>query len=145
MKIREIAVKEVYCVKPEATLSEVAALMRDHGVGVMPVCEGKKLVGIITDRDIVITCAAMGSTATQCKAKDFMTKNPKTVSPDVDLEQAAKMMAGEQIRRLPVIEGDKLVGILSLGDISLALKSDDKLVADTLRKISTPTKSARSH
>jgi len=145
MKIREIAVKEVYCANPEATLSEVAAMMRDHSVGAIPVCEGKKLVVIITDRDIVITCAAMGGNATQCKAKEFMSKNYRTVSPDADLEQAAKIMAEEQVRRLPVIEGDKLVGILSLGDISLALKDNDKLVADTLRKISTPTKGARSH
>jgi CBS domain-containing protein len=144
MKIREIAAKEVYCASPEATLREVASLMREHDIGAMPVCEGKKLVGIITDRDIVITCAAMGNSSLDCKAKDFMKKNPKTVSLDTDLEEAAKIMAEEQIRRLPVLGGDRVVGILSLGDLALALRDNDKLVADTLRKISTPPASIRA-
>ena len=138
MKVREIAVKEVYCASPNDTLSEVANLMRQHDVGVMPVCEGKKLVGIITDRDIVITCAAMGKGSLDCKASDFMNKKLKTVSLDTNLEQAAKIMADEQVRRLPVVGGDNLIGILSLGDVALAIRDDDKLVADTLRKISTP-------
>lgn len=143
MKIRDIAVKEVYCVGSGATLSEVAAMMRDHDVGVMPVCEGKRLLGLITDRDIVVTCAAMGNSATQCKARDFMTKSLKTISPDLDLEQAGRIMAENQVRRLPVVEGDQLVGMLSLGDVSLALKDKDKLVADILRRISSPKKGAK--
>lgn len=145
MKIREIAIKEVHCASPEASLNTIATMMRIHGVGVLPICEDKRLVGIITDRDIVVTCAAMDFGLRECKAKDFMTKNPRTISPDMDLEQAANIMAEEQVRRLPVVEGDKLVGMLSLGDISLALQDNDKLVADTLRQISTPTKGATSH
>jgi CBS domain-containing protein len=143
MKVKEVALKEVYCAEPESTLSEVAAMMRDRDVGVMPVCEGKKLLGLITDRDIVVTCAARGNMATQCKAKDFMSKNLKTASPDLDLEQAAKIMAENQVRRLPVVERDQIIGMLSLGDVSLALKNKDKLIADTLRRISTPTKTRK--
>lgn len=143
MKVKEVALKEVYCARPESTLSEVAAMMRDHDVGVMPVCEDKKLLGLITDRDIVVTCAAMGSSATQCKAKDFMSRNLKTASPDSDMEQAAELMAGNQVRRLPVVEGDQIVGMLSLGDVSLALRNSDKLIADTLRRISMPTKTRK--
>ncbi len=145
MKIRDIALKEVKCASPENSLHEVASMMRDYGVGVMPVCEGKKLVGMITDRDMVITCLAKGNDAKKCKAKDFMTKNPRSISPDTDLEEAARIMADEQVRRLPVTEAGNLVGILSLGDISRALMTNDKLIADTLRKISMPTQSPKSH
>ncbi len=145
MKISDIAIKEVKCISPNATLHDVATAMRDYGVGVIPVCEGDKLIGLITDRDIVITCLAMGNDGNTCKASDFMTKNPRSVMPDMDLEEAARIMANEQVRRLPVTEGNNLVGMLSLGDISQALKGNDKLIADTLRKISTPTRSSKTH
>ena len=136
---RKRSLGKVYRASPEMPLREVAGLMREHDVGAMPVCEDNKLVGIITDRDIVITCAAMGNSSLDCKAKDFMNKKPITVPLNTTLEQAAKIMAEEQVRRLPVMEGDRVVGILSLGDIALALQDNDRLVADTLRKISTPT------
>jgi CBS domain-containing protein len=138
MKVREVAVREVIRARPEATLREVAALMRDSDVGSMPICEGTRLVGMITDRDIVITCAAMGNSSLDCQAQNFMRKNPITVSLDASLEEAAKIMAEKQVRRLPVLGGDRVVGILSLGDLALALAGNDKLVANTLRRISTP-------
>jgi len=145
MKVKDIAMKQVVCSSPDMSLSEIASMMRDNGVGVIPVCEGIRLVGIITDRDIVITCAARGGNASKCQARDFMTKNPRTVNPETSLEEAAKIMADEQVRRLPVVESEELRGMLSLGDISLALEGNDRLVAETLRKISTPTRGDKSH
>ncbi len=121
------------------SLNEIASMMKRHGVGAMLVCDGDKLVGMITDRDIVISCVAAGMDAVACQAKEFMTSNPITVTPERDLEEAARVMAREQVRRLPVVEEGCLVGMLSLGDIAMALPGNDSLVAETLRKISTPT------
>lgn len=138
MKVRDIALKEVHCANPSTNLAHIAAMMKRHNVGAIPVCEGKRLVGIITDRDLVITCIASDLEANKCPAREFMTSHPVTVTPDTNLEDAAKLMGKEQVHRLPVMEGDDLVGILSLGDIAMALK-DDALVAETLRRISLPT------
>jgi len=139
MKVRDIAIKETYCASPTASLSEIASMMKRHGIGAMPVCDGDKLVGMITDRDIVVSCVAAGMDATSCKTREFMTSNLIAVTPETDLEEAAKMMAREQVRRLPVVEEGCLVGMLSLGDIATALPGNDSLVAETLRRISTPT------
>ncbi len=144
MKVRDIAMKDTYCASPTMSLNEIASMMKRHGVGAMPVCDGDKLVGMITDRDIVISCVAAGMDAVACQAKEFMTSNPITVTPDSDLEEAARVMAREQVRRLPVVEEGCLVGMLSLGDIATALPGNDSLVAETLRKISTPTQAVRS-
>ncbi len=143
MKARDIGTREVHCAAPDANLGEVASMMKRHGVGAMPICEGDTLTGIITDRDIAVGCVAAGSAPADCQAREFMTSNPITVSADTDVEEAARIMAREQVRRLPVVEGDRMVGILSLGDIAAALPDNENLVADTLRKVSTPTQVAR--
>lgn len=144
MKVGDIAMRETYCASPTMSLNEIASMMKRHGVGAMPVCDGDELVGMITDRDIVISCVAAGMGAAACQAKEFMTSNPITVTPESDLEEVARVMAREQVRRLPVIEEGCLVGMLSLGDISMALQGNDSLVAETLRKISTPTQAVPS-
>ncbi len=139
MKVKEIAMKETYCASPTMNLTEIASMMKRHGVGAMPVCDAFKVVGMITDRDIVISCVAANMNASACQVKEFMTSNPVTISPDTDVEEAARIMSREQVRRLPVVEEDCLVGMLSLGDVSMALQANDSLLAQTLRKISTPT------
>lgn len=137
MKVKDIGLKEVYCAEPSSNLAEVAALMKRHNVGAVPICEGGSLLGMITDRDMVLSCMAADMQPDQCRAREFMTSSPVTVSSDNDLEEAAKMMGQEQLRRLPVVDAGRLVGIVSLGDVSAALK-DDRLLAETLRKISEP-------
>ncbi len=139
MKVRELGIKEVHYATPAMGLNEVASMMKRHGVGVLPVCDDSKLVGVITDRDIVISCVAASMDVKACQVREFMTSNPITVTPDMDIEEAARIMGKEQVHRLPVVEGDKLVGMLSLGDIAIALLGNDSLVAETLRRISTPT------
>jgi CBS domain-containing protein len=138
MRISDIAIKEVFCAKPDNSLNDVAAMMKRHNVGVIPVCEGTKLVGVITDRDMIIGCMAAGMDPTRCKAKEFMTFNPVFVNPDTDIEEAARIMGKEQIHRLPVVDNGKLVGLISLGDVSIALMKNSNLIADTLRRISMP-------
>lgn len=139
MKVKDVGIKDVHCANPSMSFSEIASMMKRHNVGVIPVCEGKKLMGMLTDRDLVISCMAADMNPKECKAREFMTSNPITVAPDTNLEEAARIMGQEQIHRLPVIEAGNLVGMISLGDVSMALSDDDRLVADTLRKISTPT------
>jgi CBS domain-containing protein len=138
MRISDIAIKEVFCAKPDNSLSEIATLMRRHNVGVIPICEGPKLVGIITDRDMVVGCMAAGMDSTRCKAKEFMTINPVFVNPDIDIEETARIMGKEQVHRLPVVDNGKLVGLISLGDVSIALMKNSNLIAETLRRISMP-------
>ena len=136
MNVRDIGVKETYCAGPSTSLSEVAAIMKKNDIGIVPVCDGKKLLGVITDRDIVIRCVAADVNPKDCNAREFMTSPAKSVSSFTDIEEAARVMGKEQIRRLPVVEGGNLVGIISLGDIAIALNDEDALVAQTLRKIS---------
>ncbi len=141
MNVKDVGMKDVHCADPLMSLSEVASLMKRHNVGVIPVCEGRELLGILTDRDLVITCMAAEMNPQECKAREFMTSNPVTVTPETDLEEAARIMGQEQIHRLPVVEAGNLVGMISLGDLSIALSGDDSLVSETLRKISSPTHS----
>jgi len=136
MRIAEIGVKDVYCTAPTATLSEAASLMKRHGVGAVPVCEGDHLVGMLTDRDIVLSCVAAGMNPAACQVNEIMTSEPIAVNPQVELEDAAEIMAREQVRRLPLVENNRLVGMVSLGDLAVALSNSDSVVADTLRKIS---------
>lgn len=139
MKVRDLGLKEVYSIASTASLNEVAALMKRHGIGIVPVCAGDHVVGMITDRDMVVGCVSAGMNPASCQVNEFMTSEPVAVAPDMDVEEAAEIMSREQIRRLPVIKEGKLVGIISLGDVAMAL-TDDSLVAETLRRISTPIK-----
>ncbi|OXM15832.1 CBS domain-containing protein [Paenibacillus herberti] len=98
---------------------ELAVLMKEHGIGFVPIVEGDKLIGVVTDRDLVLRgygAKHPGSTA----VREVMTADPITVSPDVDAEEAAELMASRQIRRLAVVDGDgKLAGVLSIGDLAV--------------------------
>ena len=136
MRVRDIGVKETYCASPSTSLSEVAAMMNKDDIGIVPVCEGKKLLGVITDRDIVIRCVAADVNPKECNAREFMTAPAKSISSYAEIEEAAALMGREQIRRLPVVEEGNLVGMISLGDIAIALNANDALVAQTLRNIS---------
>ena len=138
MKVRDIGMKEVHCADPAMDLSEVAVMMKRHNIGAVPVCEGNKLLGMLTDRDLVISCMASDMDPKECTAREYMTAKPVTVTPDTDIEEAAKIMGKEQLRRLAVVEGGNLVGMLSIGDIAMNL-DDDFLVAETLRKVSSAT------
>jgi len=137
MKVKDIALKEVHSAAPDTTVSEAAAMMKRHGVGILPVCEDGELLGMLTDRDVVIGCVAAGMDATECRVREFMTSDPVTVGPETDVTEAVSIMGKEQVHRLPVVDNGKLVGLLSLGDLAVAL-TDSGVVADTLRRISTP-------
>ncbi|OIU72642.1 CBS domain-containing protein [Rossellomorea aquimaris] len=97
---------------------EVAVKMKEYNVGSIPIVDGDKIVGVITDRDIVTRCVAEKHPASS-KVEDIMSKELITITPDSNAAQAAKLMADKQIRRLPVVEGGRLVGVVSLGDFAI--------------------------
>ena len=124
-KIRDIMTDEIECCTLLDNIFEVAVKMKELNVGAIPIVDQEKLVGMITDRDIVIRGVAEkhpGST----KVEDIMSDNLITVSPDTSSNDAAKLMAEKQIRRLPVVEDGKLVGIVSLGDFAIHTLTDDQ-------------------
>jgi CBS domain-containing protein len=137
MKIREVMTANPRTVGPNESLQVIAGIMRDEDTGVVPVVEKGKLIGVVTDRDIVVRCVADGSF--NAKAADACSDEVITVTADMSIADAADLMAEHQIRRLPVVEGDKLVGIVSLGDIAVK-EGKDKRTGDTLEDISQGVK-----
>jgi len=137
MKVKEIGLKEVICVQANTNLAEIAAQMKRHNIGVVPVCESDRLIGIITDRDLVISCMASGVVPESCQAREFMTAHPVSVTPDTDPEEAAHIMGKEQLHRVPVVQGEKLAGMISLADLAMFLHND-ALLGETVRRISAP-------
>jgi CBS domain-containing protein len=121
--------------RPDLNASDAAALMRDLDVGVIPVAEGDQLLGLVTDRDLVLRVLAERKDPLDVRLGDIATKSPVTVSPDERLSKARDLMSEHRIRRLPVVKGEQLVGILSLGDVAQADESE-RAVGETLEEIS---------
>ncbi|AET68925.1 putative signal-transduction protein containing cAMP-binding and CBS domains [Desulfosporosinus orientis DSM 765] len=119
MKVRDVMTNRVDWVAPNASVVEIAKLMKSNDVGSIPVCEDMKVEGIITDRDIVLKVVAAGKTIESCIAKDIMNSNLVTVTPDQDVHEAADLMSQYQIRRLPVVDQGKMIGIVALGDLAV--------------------------
>ena len=141
MKIKDVMTKSVETVRPDQTLQEAASRMKSLDVGPMPVCENDRLVGMITDRDIVVRAAADGRDVRTTKVRDAMTPEVVVCSEDDDVKDAARTMKERQIRRLVVVDGQKRVaGIVSLGDIAVDT-SDEKMSGRVLEEVSKPTRS----
>jgi CBS domain-containing protein len=140
MNVSEIMTTNVATAEPDSTLEEVATMMKDENVGAIPVVDGDELVGIVTDRDIVVRCIAEGKDPSECEVEQIVTEDLETVSPDDDVRRAAEIMQRRQIRRLPVCDADgKLVGMLSLGDIAVK-QSNDGVSGETLEQVSQGVK-----
>src|SRR5688500_12159648 len=133
MQVSEVMTRSAECIRPDATLSEAAKLMRDLDVGPLPVCgDNERLVGMITDRDIVIRAMAEGHDPNQTRVESTMTPGVIYCFDDQDVSEAAELMMDRQIRRLVVLNRDKrLVGIVSLGDLAVET-GDDLLVGNAL-------------
>lgn len=132
--LRDMMTTNVDYVKPHDNVYEVALKMKEDDVGIIPVCEDGTLLGVITDRDLVVDGIAEkkpGST----KVTDVMHRNVVTANPDTTEEEAAAIMAQHQIRRLPVLENGKLVGIVSLGDLAISNTGNDE-AGEALQDIS---------
>jgi CBS domain-containing protein len=135
--------KQPTTVAPDATLGEVATLMKQEDCGSLPVVEGGRLVGIVTDRDIVVRGIAAGVDPKTQRVSKVMSSDPVTVGPEDDITAAEKKMADRQIRRLPVVEAGRLVGIIVTAQIARA--ENERVFGETLKEISEPASGRGSH
>lgn len=118
MEVRDVMTKDVVSISPDASIYEAARKMRDENIGSLLVLDHKKLVGIITDRLIALSVVAEGSDPKKARVKDFMLESEVSLAPDMDLRKAAMILQELQIRYLPVISNDEVIGILSVSDIA---------------------------
>jgi CBS domain-containing protein len=117
MRVKELMTTSVTCVKPDTSIEQVAKQMKQENVGSIPVCDDRgQVLGIITDRDIVIRSVSNDNRPKI--AKEIMTKNLVVADPNMDTHQAALLMAKYQVRRLPVVENNQIVGMLAMADIA---------------------------
>jgi CBS domain-containing protein len=119
MKVRDVMTSSVDWLTPDTSVVEVAQLMKKDDVGSIPICSENRLIGIVTDRDIVLKVVATAGNTNNISAKDIMSEDIISVSADQDVHEAANLMSRNQIRRLPVVENGKLMGILAIGDLAI--------------------------
>jgi CBS domain-containing protein len=135
-KCSEIMTKNVRTATADAALRDVASMMRDGDMGAVPVVDGGKLIGIVTDRDIVVRSVAKGSSA-DAEIREAMTTQLFTVRPDDFVFEAIRLMGDKQVRRVPVVsENGELVGIIAMADVALETE-DEREIAETLEEISS--------
>jgi len=136
--VKEIMTKDCVTVKAEASLHDAALLMREHNIGFLPVVgEGRELAGVITDRDLVIRGYA-DHQSESVTVGEIVSRNITAIPPHTTVEEAARIMAREQIRRLPVVDKGRLLGVVALGDIAIR-KVLAHEAGETLGRISLPT------
>ena len=142
MQVKDVMTRGAEVVRPDATLQEAANKMRSLDIGPLPVCDGDKVIGMLTDRDITVRATAEGLDPKQTRVREVMSKELITCLEDQDVKEAAELMQSKQIRRVPILNKDKrLVGMLSLGDLAHR-SQDSKLAGKTLEEVSTPGKSS---
>ena len=146
MQIRDVMTHSPETVDANASAIEAAAKMRELDVGSLPVCDGEKLQGLLTDRDIAIRLVAAGLDASTTKVGEIMTPGATYCFDDQTLDEAAVLMEAHQIRRLPILNrGKELIGVLSLGDLAVrtAGTEDRELADEVLNEISEPSRGRR--
>jgi len=138
MKIKDIMTRNVEIVHPDDTLQHAAQKMRERDIGFLPVYEGDQLVGVVSDRDLVLRGLAEGMSAKDTLGRDMVTSPVFSCYEDDDVKEAAKIMEKNQIRRMVVRDRNdkKVIGIVSLGD--LATNTDKKMSGDVLQSVSEP-------
>jgi CBS domain-containing protein len=141
MQVSEVMTRQVEIVSPDASLQKAAAIMEAADVGSLPVCEGRRLLGAITDRDIVIRGVATGASPVDMLVRDCMSDEISYVYEDEDVEAALERMEALQVRRLVVLDREKnLVGIVSLGDIAIEPRATDaEHLGEAITEISEPS------
>lgn len=143
MQLSEIMTTRPEVIQPDTVLQEAARLMRDLDVGAIPVCSGKRLEGMLTDRDITVRATAEGLDPRSTSAREVMTADVIHCYEDQNEEEAADIMERYQLRRLAIVNRDKqLTGIISIGDLSVKT-GRDRLAGDTLAGVSQPAQPIR--
>jgi CBS domain-containing protein len=133
-QIKDVMTSNPTTCEPQASVVDAAKVMAQEDVGSIPTVEGDRLVGVVTDRDIVIRVVAEGRDPQSVTVGDVASRDLVTVSPDEELDRALQLMAENQVRRLPVVDGDKLVGIVAQRDV--ALQGADRETGQVVEQIS---------
>jgi CBS domain-containing protein len=139
--VRDTMTENPRSISAAASVIEAAQLMRETHVGSLPITDGEQLVGMITDRDITMRVVAEAADRMGTSVGDVSSRDLITVEPDRDLDEALQLMARHQVRRLPVVENGKLVGIVAQADIAL---SENENTGKLVEAISEPTERERS-
>ena len=135
-QVRDIMTPNPACVSESDSIHEVARIMAREDTGVVPVVDGKKVVGMITDRDIVVRLVAQGKDPSNARVNEAMTREVRSVKEDSTVSQALDLMSSSQVRRVPVVnERYEIIGIVSMGDIATETDQDNK-VGKTVETIS---------
>jgi CBS domain-containing protein len=143
MNLRDIMTPDVEVVSPDCSLKDAAAKMKALDIGLVPVCDGDRLRGMVSDRDIAIRATADGRDPIKTKVAEIMSTDIAYCFEDQEIEEAVSLMEARQIRRLPILNSDKrLVGIVSLGDVAVHV-ADRDLTGETLQEISQPAEPKR--
>ena len=125
MQVKDLMNPSVITIEPGSSAALAARLISRHNVGSLPVCgKDRRLRGVVTDRDIVLRCVAAEEDPAQTPVRDIMTRSCATVSPGDDCREATRLMSLHQVRRLPVVEEGRLVGVISLGDVARSGRFD---------------------
>jgi CBS domain-containing protein len=133
-QVKEVMSSKPKTCTPDASIIDVAKLMAKEDVGPVPIVQDDRLVGLVTDRDLVLRVLAEGRDPKSMRAADVASSDLVTVSPDDDLDRALQLLAKNQVRRLPVVEGGRLVGIVAQRDI--ALQGQDRETGQVVEEIS---------
>ena len=127
-KVGDFMTRNPECVSEKDSIQDVARIMKDRDTGVVPVVDGKKVIGLVTDRDIVVRGLAEGKDLSSSKVTDLMTRDVRSVKEDSTVAEVLDLMSRSQVRRIPVVnQSDELVGIVSIGDISTETNQDNKV------------------
>src|SRR4051812_46650239 len=142
MRVAEVMTSDVAVVRPRDSVRHAAQRMDELNIGSLPVCDGKRLVGVITDRDITVRVTAAGLDPEDTEVVNAMSQDVRWCWEDDDVEEVSQLMGETQIRRMPVINAEKqLIGVVSLGDLSTKHAPG---AAETLEEVSTPSAPDRS-
>ena len=140
-QVSEIMTTDVQVVQPQESLRRAASLMQQFDIGALPVCDGERLRGMLTDRDITVHGVAEGLDPDQACVSDVMTEAVEYCTADQDVDDVMRLMGDKQVRRLPVVDSErKLVGIVSLGDLAVRQRGH---IDHTVRAVSEPGNTPR--
>jgi CBS domain-containing protein len=141
-RVRDVMTENPRSLEPSMLVREAAALMKNEDVGSLPLVEGERLVGVLTDRDVVMRVVAEGRDPQAVRVGEIASRELVSAEPEQALDQALRLMARHRVRRLPVVEGGRLVGILALADV--ADESEADRVGSTVARISEPREQPRT-
>lgn len=136
MKVKECMCTQVSCVNPEVKIKDVAKLMLNNHIGCVPVCDNnKQVIGLVTDRDLILRSVAEEKDIAQTPVREVMTTKVYNISPEADIQEATQLMCDCQIRRIPVVDNNVIVGIITLGDLANTNSVNTTQVGNTVEGV----------